>query len=101
MPKKQPTKKQEKKPVKEAVFNYDPLLMSALLQAKGALIEAQTPQSYAVLKKIMELEVGVDSKTILMASAIQAAKALASQQEAGIAPHPDDVRNLLNRFSVL
>lgn len=79
----------------------NPVLMSALLQAKGALMEAQTPQAYVMIKKIMELEVNLTAKTLLTASALQAAKTLSVRQQAGNSVHPEEVYDLLTRFYLL
>lgn len=100
MPKKVNPKVELARRVVESV-SPDPLLLSALLQAKGALIETQTPHSYSAVKRIMELESGLQAKTVLLASAIQTAKALASRQVAGSSIHPDEIGELLSKFHVL
>ncbi len=79
----------------------NPILMSVLLNAKGALLQAQTMEAFSVIKQIQELEVGLPAKTVLGATAINAAKALSTKIDAGAQIDLQDVTEVTSKFRLL
>jgi len=93
--------KPKKAPQATEVLDPNPLLMATLLEAKAALLRAETAEAYVVIQKMAVLEMSLPTKTVWAASAMRHAKAMSEKQMAGVQAHPEEVQELLTRFYML